>query len=185
MSISVVKPDLFGFSGQIANEFVEEAKKANVLDQMRSELLSFRAFCDEAVETDPDAEEMKLEELENVKDTYCGISNKLLSTIFGNDEYLKDFDAVIDDIEALCEFEKGEVQCTVRSAQELTTEQYDRLYAKAKALCDSSVKTLNLSSEVEPNLLGGFTFSRAGPNGFDLNYSLINQITTIDGKLRQ
>jgi F0F1-type ATP synthase delta subunit len=180
----VSKPYLVGFSGQLSKEFVERAKNQGHLEVMREELLEFKESLDDIQRSSSSPVQDKEDLVYSVQDEYSEMTVDVINTLWSNADYIKKASFVLDDIEHLCRFEMGEVEATVVVAEAMTQEQYDKVYAKAKSLCDDSVKQLYLKEEVQPKILGGLKFRVEGRGGYEWDYSAIGKIMACDQAMR-
>ena len=152
--------DLYGLHARYANAAYVAASKSSTLDVVESELLAiqetaakspaFKTFLENPLISRSDKEAQ-------VKDMLSGkvssVTLNLMSTLAGNAR-LAETPKIVDSYVQLMKAKRGEVEATIISADPLTKAQTEAVAAAMKNQVGEG-KTVILSTEVDPSILGG------------------------------
>uniref|UniRef100_A0A7S2HDJ6 ATP synthase subunit 5, mitochondrial n=1 Tax=Helicotheca tamesis TaxID=374047 RepID=A0A7S2HDJ6_9STRA len=152
--------DLYGLHARYANAAYVAASKSSTLDAVESELLAIKASATSspAFKTFLENPLISRDEKEaQVKDMLAAkvspVTLNLMSTLAGNAR-LAETPKIVDSYVQLMKAKRGEVEATIISADPLTKAQTEAVAAAMKNQVGEG-KTVVLSTEVDPSILGG------------------------------
>ncbi|EEZ99200.1 ATP synthase subunit O, mitochondrial [Tribolium castaneum] len=163
----MVKPpvQVFGIDGRYATALYSAASKQKTLDSVEKDLLKFQS----AIKSDPKLREfiknptikrgLKSEALKQIasKISLNAQTSNLLQTLADNGR-LKNLDGVINAFKVMMAAHRGEVTCEVITARDLDAAQKSKLESVLKSFVKSS-ETIQLSTKVDPSIIGGMIVS--------------------------
>ncbi|CAN0043402.1 unnamed protein product [Discosporangium mesarthrocarpum] len=174
---------LFGIHARYANATYSAASKAGKLDDVQRDLLafeevmkknaSFAAFLGNPTVSRGEKVGM-VEHLFDAKSKTCDITKNLLMAMAGNAR-LDEAPKVIDAYTKMLKAKRGEIDAVVTTAEPLSPAQEKSLATALKTQVGAG-KTVSLTTEVNPALVGGLTV-QIGDKFLDL--SIASKITSI------
>mmetsp|Transcript_8579 Transcript_8579/g.10841 ORF Transcript_8579/g.10841 Transcript_8579/m.10841 type:complete len:207 (+) Transcript_8579:217-837(+) len=152
--------DLHGTVARYANATYVAASKANILDKVEAELNgikltaskspAFQSFLENPL-ISRDQKEKSVAEF--MKGKVSNVTLNLMLTLAGNAR-LVEASKIADTYGKLMKAKRGEVEATIISADALTKAQLDTVATAMKSQVGKDKKVI-LSTEVDPNILGG------------------------------
>ena len=152
--------DLHGLHARYANATYIAASKGNMLETVENELNgikltatnseAFRSFLDNPL-ISRDAKEKGVEDM--MKGKVSKVTLNLMLVLAGNAR-LSEAPKIADTYGQLMKAKRGEVEATITSADPLTKAQVNAIEAAMKTQVGSG-KSVILSAEVDPSILGG------------------------------
>ena len=152
--------DIHGLHARYANATYVAASKASILEQVEAELLaiketaakneSFQQFLDNPL-TGREEKAAQVETLLGNKSS--SVTLNLMTTLAGNAR-LAETGKIIETYIQLMKAKRGEVEATIISADPLTKAQTDAVATAMKSQVGAG-KTVVLSTQVDPSILGG------------------------------
>mmetsp|Transcript_3377 Transcript_3377/g.4572 ORF Transcript_3377/g.4572 Transcript_3377/m.4572 type:complete len:216 (+) Transcript_3377:75-722(+) len=152
--------DLYGLHARYANATYVAASKSATLDKVESELLAikdtaaksapFKTFLENPLISRSDKEAQVKDMLEG---QVSNVTLNLMATLAGNAR-LAETPKIVDSYVQLMKAKRGEVEATIISADPLTKAQTEAVAAAMKNQVGEG-KTVILSTQVDPSILGG------------------------------
>ncbi|XP_019871199.2 ATP synthase subunit O, mitochondrial [Aethina tumida] len=167
VSQQLVKPpvQIFGIEGRYATALYSAASKQKTLEAVEKDLIKLQT----SMKTDPKLREFiqnptikRTLKAEALKAVAAKVSLKAesanLLTILAENGRLKNLEGVINAFKTIMAAHRGEVTCEVTTAKELDAGQKEKLQQTLKSFLKPN-ETINLSTKVDPTIVGGMIVS--------------------------
>jgi len=152
--------DLHGLHARYANATYTAASKQNILETVEQELIAIKEMSDKNetfklfLENPLTGRDQKTTQVETLLgDKSSSVTLNLMTTLAGNAR-LAETTKIADTYVQLMKAKRGEVEATIISADPLTKAQTDAVATAMKSQVGAG-KTVVLSTEVDPSILGG------------------------------